>query len=163
MPDRERICAFADVPEADSLLFRVRERRERDDGPSRADGGVGADGPVHEAILLRTDAGGDGGEGGGDLVAWRNHCQHFTDVRLDRGDGVVRRGAEIVCANHGAYFEADSGLCTHGPCEGAVLEPVDVAVADGSAVLADERYRLVGLGGRERDPLDRSTTGEREL
>jgi len=67
-------------------------------------------------------------------------------VRLDKGSGAPMRDGELVCANHGAYFEADSGYCTFGPCEGATLEAVDVAVDDGAVYLTDDDYAFVTTG-----------------
>jgi nitrite reductase/ring-hydroxylating ferredoxin subunit len=129
----ERICD-ADRLESDSLLFTVREE---------------ASGTEREAILLRV---GDGVRG------WFNYCQHWTDVRLDTGDGVLGRGGDIRCGKHGATFDPASGVCDFGPCEGAVLESIAVAEHDGAIVLVDEDYTLTGTGPLDRDPLDRSTS-----
>lgn len=37
----------------------------------------------------------------------------------------------IVCANHGALFEIDSGECISGPCSGQALEAVPFRIEDG--------------------------------
>lgn len=73
-------------------------------------------------------------------------CQHWTDVRLDKGSGASKRDGELVCGKHGALFEADTGTCTYGPCEGAVLQDIEVAVADGGVYLADGDYEFVRVG-----------------
>ena len=73
-------------------------------------------------------------------------CPHWRDVRLDKGSGATVRGDELVCEKHGATFERDSGNCTFGPCEGAVLETVDVEVADGDVYLTDDRYEFENRG-----------------
>jgi nitrite reductase/ring-hydroxylating ferredoxin subunit len=78
--------------------------------------------------------------------AFRNYCQHWTDVRLDKDDGAFVRNGEVFCQKHGATFEADGGYCNFGPCEGAVLESVGVAVADGAVYLDDDAYEFVRLG-----------------
>jgi len=127
-----------EVPEDTTLVYRVRD----DDGDER------------EAILL---------SGGGEAVSWLNYCQHFTHVKLDKGSGAEMRDGEIVCTNHGAMFEADTGACTFGPCEGAVLDPVEVIVADGEVYLDDPAYEFVGLGPIEEDPLDLSSTSNPEF
>jgi nitrite reductase/ring-hydroxylating ferredoxin subunit len=119
-PDR-RITSLGSVPADTTYLFTVR-----DEGGER-----------REAVLVRTDDG---------VRGWLNYCRHLIDVRLDKGSGAPMRDGELVCANHGAYFEADTGYCTFGPCEGATLETVAVAVDDGDVYLTDEDYAFVGRG-----------------
>lgn len=140
MDGGRRICAVEAVPREGSFLFTVR-----DDG-----------GEVREAIVLRTDD--DPG-----VAAWLNYCQHFTHIRLDRGGGATMRDGEVVCTNHGAYFEADTGRCTFGPCEGAYLTEVAVAVEDGDVFLADPDYGFVRAGPMERDPIDLSSDSNIEF
>jgi nitrite reductase/ring-hydroxylating ferredoxin subunit len=96
------------------------------------------DGEDVEAILLSTDDG---------VRAWRNYCQHLTHIALDKGSGAPVRDGEVLCANHGAMFDVASGLCTHGPCEGATLERIAVRVEDGVVRFADDRYEFVERGG----------------
>jgi nitrite reductase/ring-hydroxylating ferredoxin subunit len=133
------IVAAAEVPENSTHLFRVR--------------GVDAD-EEQEAILVRLDD---------EVVGWLNYCQHMTHIKLDKGSGAPMRNGEILCRNHGAMFEADSGRCTFGPCEGAYLQTVDVAVEDGVVVLADDDYEYVGPGALEEDPGDLSSTSHLEF
>ncbi|MCU4800170.1 Rieske 2Fe-2S domain-containing protein [Halobacteria archaeon HArc-gm2] len=122
MDDSRRIVALDEVPEDGSLLFTATVA----DGDERV-----------EAILLRLTDG---------VVAYENYCQHWTDVRLDSGSGAALRNDELVCEKHGAYFEMDSGYCNFGPCEGATLEAVEIAVEDGAVYLADDRYAFEHLG-----------------
>ena len=130
--ETERIAAVEDVPTDATLLFTVSD----------------ADGDLAEALLTRlTD---------GAVVAFRNYCRHWTDVRLDRGDGALVRNGEVVCQRHGATFQLDSGACDFGPCLGSVLASVDVDVADGAVYLTDEAYRFEHLGGSEGDSTDES-------
>lgn len=149
---RERIVQADRVPTESTLVFRVRERGVA--GSSPDDGGADQAEPSREGILVRT---GDG------IVAWLNRCQHLLDVPLDKGSGASMRDGEIVCENHGAMFEARSGRCTFGPCEGAILEEIEVEVGvdpkgdDEQVWLVDGRFDLVGLGPIERDPLDRGS------
>jgi phenylpropionate dioxygenase-like ring-hydroxylating dioxygenase large terminal subunit len=77
-------------------------------------------------------------------------------VNLDTGDGAVRNG-ELVCRKHAATFDIDSGVCTHGPCEGAKLDPIEVEVRDGDVFLADPDYEFVRQGV-DTDPADLSTS-----
>ncbi len=68
----------------------------------------------------------------GKLAAYENVCRHIP-VALDSGDGdfFTRDGKHLICAAHGALYEPLSGLCLRGPCEGASLKPLPVAVCDG--------------------------------
>lgn len=83
----------------------------------------------------------DGGEVilvnvGGTVRAWRNRCPH-VGVGLDWGDGRCLGGPdELVCAMHGALFQASTGLCTAGPCAGDALEAVPIRIVDGRIELA---------------------------
>jgi nitrite reductase/ring-hydroxylating ferredoxin subunit len=120
MDETQRIVEVADVPHDGILLCTVREGFDET-----------------EVVLVRL---------GGEVVAWRNFCPHWTDVRLDSGSGAERRDGEIVCTRHGATFEPASGECTHSPCEGAFLEVVDVTVEEGTVYLTDDDYEFESLG-----------------
>ncbi|WP_338727777.1 Rieske 2Fe-2S domain-containing protein [Haladaptatus sp. DJG-WS-42] len=120
MDEASRIAPLSDIPADSTLLFTVREGFDK-----------------VEVICIELED---------SVAAWRNYCQHWTDVRLDKGSGAYVRDGEIVCEKHGAYFEGNSGLCTLGPCEGAVLNDVDVAVEDGDVYLTDERYEFAHIG-----------------
>jgi nitrite reductase/ring-hydroxylating ferredoxin subunit len=121
MDEDRRIAAVADVPTDGTLLVTLRN----DDGET-------------EAILTRLADG---------VVAFRNSCPHWTNVRLDRGSGALVRGDELVCRKHGATFEQATGYCDFGPCEGAMLDTVDVTTDDGAVYLADDDYTFERLGG----------------
>ena len=126
----ESITTVEEVPEGGTFVFRIRD---------------GADASVDEAILTRVD---------GELNAWINRCQHWTDVRIDDGEGATVRNGEIVCEKHGAYFETDTGYCNYGPCEGSRLPGVEVKERDGDVYLDDDGYELVGVGSLEGDGDD---------
>jgi len=138
-----RIAAVEEVPEDSTLLVTLRPTDPDSVDESEGDVGESEDGtPEAEAMLTRA---------AGEVAAFRNYCQHWTDVRLDKDDGAFVRNGEVFCQKHGATFEADSGYCNFGPCEGAVLESVGVAV-DGDAVyLDDDAYEFVRLGPATRD------------
>jgi nitrite reductase/ring-hydroxylating ferredoxin subunit len=135
----DRIAAVADLADGDTVLFRVRERGDDDE---------------REAILIRHD---------GAVAGWLNYCRHFTHIRLDTGDGAPVRDGELVCTNHGAMFDAGSGLCTFGPCEGAYLTRVEVTVRDGTAYLTDDDYEFAGRGPIETDEFDLSSSSNVEF
>jgi nitrite reductase/ring-hydroxylating ferredoxin subunit len=137
--DGTRIASTAEVAADTTLLFTVRPV----DGDEE-----------REAVLIGTDDG---------VRGWLNYCRHLTHVRLDKGSGAPVRDDELVCTNHGAMFETDTGVCTFGPCEGAVLDGLDVAVRDGAVHLVDDGFALVGRGPVERDPVDRGSTSNVEF
>jgi len=122
----QRITSLDAIPADTTHLFTVRT----------------TEGAEREAILVRTDGG---------VSGWLNSCRHLLDVRLDKGSGAPIRDGELVCANHGAYFEADTGYCTFGPCEGATLEAIAVTVEDGDVYLTDDGYAFVRDGSAEAD------------
>ena len=65
----------------------------------------------------------------GDVVqAWLNICPH-AGRRLDYAPGqfLLDQG-RLVCAAHGASFELEQGVCVAGPCRGASLVPLAVAI-----------------------------------
>ena len=65
----------------------------------------------------------------GDRVqAWLNVCPH-AGRRMDYAPGkfLLDQG-RLVCAAHGASFELEQGVCVAGPCRGASLVPLAVAI-----------------------------------
>jgi nitrite reductase/ring-hydroxylating ferredoxin subunit len=64
---------------------------------------------------------------GGKLYAYRNQCRH-QPLTLDYGDGefFTEDNAYLLCRNHGALFQPETGLCIAGPCTGASLFPMVV-------------------------------------
>ncbi|MFB1066403.1 Rieske (2Fe-2S) protein [Natrinema sp. H-ect4] len=152
--DAGRITALSDVPDDSTVCFRVTDES----------------GEKREAILVTNGvAVTDGGERAEDttddesVACWLNYCQHLTHIKLDKGSGAPMRDGELICANHGAYFEADSGHCTYGPCEGAYLTDLSVTVSEGDVYLTDEDYEFVGLGPIESDDLDRASSSNVEF
>lgn len=98
------------------------------------DGGVLAvaailDGRPERLILCRV---------GERVSAFRNVCPH-AGRPLDWAPGsFLLDGGDLICAAHGARFDRLSGLCRAGPCRGASLTPVPVAVVDGEVWLGGE-------------------------
>jgi nitrite reductase/ring-hydroxylating ferredoxin subunit len=126
MDDDRHVVSLDEVPADGTLLITVRT----DDGRE-------------EVILTRLD---------GEVVAYKNYCQHWTDVRLDKGSGALVRNDEIVCQKHAATFEKGSGYCNFGPCEGSYLDTVDVEVRDGEVFLVESGYTFEQLGGSGEQP-----------
>lgn len=130
MASRRRIAAVDDVPAETTYLFTVRETETGDE---------------REGILVRND---------GEIHGWLNYCQHFTHIKLDKGSGAEMRGDELICTNHGAYFESDSGFCNFGPCEGAFLPEIEISVDDEGVYLSDDDYEFLREGPIETDETD---------
>ena len=133
MATRRAVASVDDVPAETTYLFTVRGADSEDE---------------REVILVRTD---------GELHAWLNYCQHYTHIKIDKGSGAEMRGDELICENHGAYFESDTGFCNFGPCEGAYLNDVEIAVEDETVYLTDEDYEFVRAGPTETDDADRES------
>ena len=112
--DPRRIAELDLVPTDSTLVFEARDDRR----------GV-------NCILHRS---------GDAVAAWRNSCPHQPEVPLDPGRGAIVRGDRLVCHKHGAQFEPDGGVCTHGPCAGDALDSIEVTVRDGDVYLTDERF-----------------------
>ena len=88
------------------------------------------------------EIGGDAGifvvRRGGAVYGYVNNCPHWR-VSLDFMPGrfMNRVKRQIQCANHGARFLVENGICVHGPCLGQSLTPIAVRVIDGMVVLAE--------------------------
>jgi len=70
------------------------------------------------------------------VFAYRNSCPH-TGAPLDWSPDqfLDMDGALIQCAMHGALFSIETGECLHGPCVGASLETLPIAVIDDQVYL----------------------------
>ena len=80
---------------------------------------LAVDGELQSIVLRRS---------GERVQAWLNICPH-AGRRLDYAPGkfLLDQG-RLVCAAHGASFELEQGVCVAGPCRGASLVPLAVAV-----------------------------------
>lgn len=71
------------------------------------------------------------------LFVYKNNCPHLgIQLEMIPDQFLDDRGEYIVCSNHGALFEIDSGLCVAGPCNGQSLHKID-HLLDGSQVYID--------------------------
>lgn len=66
------------------------------------------------------------------LAAYRNSCPHtgaplewLPDQFLDLDNSFIQ------CAIHGALFRPEDGYCLRGPCVGASLKSLELAVVEG--------------------------------
>ena len=64
--------------------------------------------------------------------AYLNQCAHVP-VELDWQPGQFfdHDGLYLVCATHGAMYDAGTGACAGGPCSGRGLIPIAVSERDG--------------------------------
>ena len=73
---------------------------------------------------------------GDDVFAYVNSCPH-TGAPLDMRAGkfLNLEKTHILCANHGALFDQETGFCRHGPCVGESLEKIPLILRDGALYL----------------------------
>lgn len=101
-----RVDALAD-PEARALDFRAGEL-------------------LFSVLVVRT---------AGHITAFENVCPHAS-LPLERPDGRAPiTGGAVVCAMHGASFDARTGACLGGPAT-RPLTPFPVTVRDGAVYAA---------------------------
>lgn len=78
--------------------------------------------------------------------AYLNQCAHlFLELDWDTGEFFDHDGEFIICANHGALFEPDTGLCINGPCYGMSLTSISVSENNDRILIEDDRFSLVDL------------------
>lgn len=72
----------------------------------------------------------------GKLYAYQNQCRH-QPLTLDYGDNefFADDGKLLLCRNHGAVFQPETGKCIAGPCAGASLRKLEVFEDDGAVFL----------------------------
>ncbi|WP_370694810.1 Rieske (2Fe-2S) protein [Pseudomonas sp. FP597] len=72
----------------------------------------------------------------GCVYLYRNSCPHQDIPMQYRKDRFLSAdGKRVICYAHGAHFEPDTGLCTHGPCLGERLRAVPWIDVDGWVVI----------------------------
>ena len=69
----------------------------------------------------------------GSVYGYLNRCAHVA-MELDWQEGVFfdSEGRDLLCSTHGATYEAASGRCIGGPCNGTPLVKVRVEERDGN-------------------------------
>ena len=68
----------------------------------------------------------------GRVHAYLNRCAHVA-MELDWQEGVFFDfdGRDLLCSTHGAVYDAASGHCVGGPCNGSPLVKLRVGERDG--------------------------------
>ncbi len=96
---------------------------------------VQRDGVLLETFVLRFR---------GNVYGYLNRCPHlFLQLDYEEGEFFDISGDYIICANHGALFEPDSGECVSGPCYGASLSPIQVIESENAIMIVDDSCTLV--------------------
>jgi nitrite reductase/ring-hydroxylating ferredoxin subunit len=102
--DGTRLCLFADVPDGGARVVDGTDER------------------VHIVIVRR----------GEQVWAYANRCPHFSvPLDFEPGEVLCYREQVLMCAHHSALFRFEDGHCIEGPCAGANLDAIRVAVDSG--------------------------------
>ena len=69
---------------------------------------------------------------GGEVYGYLNRCAHVA-MELDWQEGVFfdAAGLDLLCSTHGAVYEARSGRCIGGPCNGTPLVKLRLEESNG--------------------------------
>ena len=107
------VCHLADIPNRRARAFTLLRETELS-GPRGE--------PFH-IVILRWDR---------KIHGYVNRCPHHgTMLDWERDQFFDSTGTRLMCGKHGAEFAIDSGTCISGPCAGAQLEPIRLAILDG--------------------------------
>ena len=73
---------------------------------------------------------------GESVRAYRNRCAHLH-IALNYEPDVfhILDGDVLMCAHHGAMYPIADGVCFDGPCEGARLMSIPVAIRGAAVVI----------------------------
>lgn len=73
----------------------------------------------------------------GRFYAYVNRCAHVgTPLDLWPNEFFTDDGRHLICATHGAVYLPETGLCIAGPCPGASLTPLPVALEGAELVIS---------------------------
>ncbi|QMU61901.1 MAG: Rieske 2Fe-2S domain-containing protein [Gammaproteobacteria bacterium] len=88
---------------------------------------INQEGTKLELFIVKKDA---------KIVVYQNSCPH-TQGPLDwTADQFLDMDSNyIMCANHGALFEINTGLCVYGPCKAESLKTLPFMIKDGDIYL----------------------------
>lgn len=74
---------------------------------------------------------------GAQVRAYRNECPHLgMPLEILADHFLDETGDHLVCRTHGARFSVRDGYCISGPCRGGWLKALEIAVVDGTVLLA---------------------------
>ncbi len=82
--------------------------------------------PGREVILVLRD---------GTVYAWENTCPHLgINLEFQPDQFMDADQHFLLCHNHGALFEVETGHCVSGPCQGERLTSIPIRIDDGDIV-----------------------------
>lgn len=110
------LCELADIPDGEGKGFQL----DQNDADIFAGG-------VRDIFVVRR---------GTSVFGYANACPHAgTPLDWVENQFMTHDKSHIMCATHGALFRIDDGCCIAGPCEGASLPALPVAVHGGTVTL----------------------------
>ena len=79
----------------------------------------------------------------GTAYAYLNRCAHLAlELDWEKGEFFDTSGDYLICSNHGAMFEPDTGECINGPCYGAFLIQLRVEETEEGVFLKEEGFQV---------------------
>ena len=79
----------------------------------------------------------------GVVYGYLNRCAHLMlELDWDDAEFYDASGDYLICSNHGAMFEPDTGVCINGPCYGASLASISVVETNSNIYLDDDRFEI---------------------
>lgn len=84
------------------------------------------------------------------VCSFLNRCSHIP-VELDwnYGEFLDDSGKIVVCATHGASYDASNGNCLGGPCNGNPLVRLNVVEKEGAVYWIPSKLITAPIGGIE--------------
>jgi len=74
---------------------------------------------------------------GAQLLAFHNCCPHFSlPLNYEPDRFHVFGGDMVMCAHHTAIYRLTDGSCVDGPCTGARLTSIPIAIEGGDVLVA---------------------------
>lgn len=109
-PDGQLLCALDDITEGKSARFQAT-----------------VDGTPRQLIAIRK---------GESVYLYINSCPHIgAPLDFKPGQFLNLERTHILCANHGALFDIETGDCISGPCAGEPLTPVKSRIKNGQVFI----------------------------
>lgn len=120
-----KVCASSDLTEG-GMGFRFK---------------VLYNGEETSAFVVRVD---------NEVRSFLNRCSHVpVEMDWNYGEFLDDSGRIIVCATHGASYDATDGQCLGGPCSGNPLVRLAVSERDGDVYWQPEGLVTVPVDGIE--------------
>lgn len=116
-PSANRLCALDDIPDGGACALIIPVIKNSPTDPQET---------ARQSIIAVRQ--------GNSVWLYVNACPHIgAPLDMEPGQFLNYDKTLILCANHGALFTLDGGLCIHGPCVGKALNSIPCRV-EGSAV-----------------------------